>query len=51
MKKIKTRTIKSLKVKIPDKEKQIDLWMYGYYSCSSLFMSTTIDLSENNNKQ
>lgn len=51
MKKIKTRTIKSLKVKIPDKEKQIYLWIYGYYSCSSLFMSTTIDLSENNNKQ
>lgn len=44
MKKVKTRTIKSLKVKIPDKEKQINLWIYGYYSCSSLFMSTAIDL-------
>ena len=49
MKKIKTRTIKSLKIKIPDKYKKLNLWIYGYYSCSSLFMSTTIDLPENNN--
>lgn len=51
MKKIKIRTIKSLKIKIPDKENQLYLWIYGYYSCSSLFMSITIDLPENNNKQ
>lgn len=51
MKKLKNLAIKLLKIKVSDKEKQLDLWMYRYYSCSSLFMSATIDFFQNNNKQ
>lgn len=49
MKKINLKTL--LKIKTPqnkDKQKSVELWVYGYYACSSLSMTPTINLSQNN---
>lgn len=42
---------KTKRIKNPETEKSIAIWMYGYYACSSLCMIPTIDLSENKQDQ
>jgi len=46
MKKLHFHIKKSSRIKKPEPEKLIELWMYGYYACSSLCMVPTIDLSK-----
>ena len=46
MKKLYFHIKKSSRPKNPESEKSIELWMYGYYACSSLCMVPTIDLSK-----
>lgn len=47
MKKINLKTL--LQIKTPEKnekQKSVELWMYGYYACSSLCMVPAINLSK-----
>lgn len=50
MKKLKIHIIKLLQTTKSKQEKPLDVWLYGYYACSSLCMIPLIDLSENNKK-
>lgn len=47
MKKINLKNL--LQIKTPkknEKQKSVELWVYGYYACSSLCMVPTIDISK-----